>query len=77
MNQIRQDCSVNRANVKTIAELMKNQLPELGQIQKAQLGQMTQLVSLAEARNEKLDKMMDWYRQAARKNEKSERRGCA
>ena len=60
MNQIRQDCSVNRANVKTIAELMKNQLPELGQIQKAQLGQMTQLVSLAEARNEKLDKMMDW-----------------
>lgn len=60
MNQIRQDCSVNRANVKTIAELMKNQLPELGQIQKAQLGQMTQLVTLAEARNEKLDKMMDW-----------------
>lgn len=60
MNQIRQDCSVNRANVKTIAELMKNQLPELGQIQRAQLGQMTQLVSLAEARNEKLDKMIDW-----------------
>ena len=60
MNQIRQDCSVNRANVKTITELIKNQLPELGQIQRAQLGQMTQLVSLAEARNEKLDKMIDW-----------------
>ena len=46
--------------MKTITELIKNQLPELGQIQRAQLGQMTQLVSLAEARNEKLDKMIDW-----------------
>lgn len=60
VNAIRLDVSVNRAQVKNIGELLKTQLPEMGQIQKAQLGQLTQIVMLAEARNDKLDRMMDW-----------------
>lgn len=60
VNAIRPDVSVNRAQVKDIGELLKMRLPEMGQIQKAQLGQLTQIVMLAEARNEKLDRMMDW-----------------
>lgn len=60
VNAIRLDVSVNRAQVKDIGELLKMRLPEIGQIQKAQLGQLTQIVMLAEARNEKLDRMMDW-----------------
>lgn len=60
VNAIRLDVSVNRAQVKDIGELLKMSLPEMGQIQKAQLGQLTQIVMLAEARNEKLDRMMDW-----------------
>ncbi len=60
VNSIRLDVSVNRAQVKDIGELLKMRLPEMGQIQKAQLGQLTQIVMLAEARNEKLDRMMDW-----------------
>lgn len=60
VNAIRLDVSVNRAQVKDIGELLKMRLPEMGQIQKAQLGQLTQIVMLAEARNEKLDHMIDW-----------------
>lgn len=60
VNAIRLDVSVNRAQVKDIGELLKMRLPEMGQIQKAQLGQLTHIVMLAEARNEKLDRMMDW-----------------
>lgn len=60
VNAIRLDVSVNRAQVKDIGELLKMRLPEMGQIQKAQLGQLTQIVMLAEARNEKLDRMMNW-----------------
>lgn len=60
VNAIRLDVSVNRTQVKDIGELLKMRLPEMGQIQKAQLGQLTQIVMLAEARNEKLDRMMDW-----------------
>lgn len=60
VNAIRLDVSINRAQVKDIGELLKMRLPEMGQIQKAQLGQLTQIVMLAEARNEKLDRMMDW-----------------
>lgn len=60
VNAIRLDVSVNRAQVKDIGELLKMRLPEMGQIQKAQLGQLTQIVMLAKARNEKLDRMMDW-----------------
>lgn len=60
VNAIRLDVSVNRAQVKDIGELLKMRLPEMGQIQKAQLGRLTQIVMLAEARNEKLDRMMDW-----------------
>lgn len=60
MNAIRLDVSVNRAQVKAIGELLQEQMPEMGQIQKAQLGQLTQLVVLAEARNAKLDWMKDW-----------------
>lgn len=60
VNAIRLDESVNRSQVKDIGELLKMRLPEMGQIQKAQLGQLTQIVMLAEARNEKLDRMMDW-----------------
>lgn len=60
LNAIRADVGVNRANVKTIADVMQTQLPEMGQIQKAQLKQMTMLVSLAEDRNSKIDRMLDW-----------------
>lgn len=60
VNAIRLDVSVNRAQVKDIGELLKMRLPEMGQIQKAQLEQLTQIVMLAKARNEKLDRMMDW-----------------
>lgn len=60
VNAIRLDVSVNRAQVKDIGELLKMRLPEMGQIQKAQLGQLTQIVMLAESRNEKLDRMIDW-----------------
>lgn len=60
VNAIRLDVSVNRAQVKDIGELLKMRLPKMGQIQKAQLEQLTQIVMLAEARNEKLDRMMDW-----------------
>lgn len=60
VNAIRLDVSANRVQVKGIGELLKMRLPEMGQIQKAQLGQLTQIVMLAEARNEKLDRMMDW-----------------
>lgn len=60
LNAVRLDVSVNRANVKAIGDLLQEQMPEMGQIQKAQLGQLTQLVVLAEARNEKLDRITDW-----------------
>ena len=51
LNAIRLDVSVNR---------VQEQVPEMGQIQKAQLGQLTQLVVLAEQRNSKIDWMMNW-----------------
>ena len=60
LNAIRLDVSVNRAQVKAIGELLQEQVPEMGQIQKAQLGQLTQLVVLAEQRNSKIDWMMNW-----------------
>lgn len=60
LNAIRADVGVNRANVKAISDVVQMQLPEMGQIQKAQLKQMTMLVSLAEERNGKIDRMLDW-----------------
>ena len=60
LNAIRLDVSVTRGNVQLISDLLREQMPEMGQIQKAQLGQLTQLVVLAESRNAKLDKMIDW-----------------
>ena len=70
VNAIRLDVSVNRAQVKDIGELLKMRLPEMGQIQKAQLGQLTQIVMLAEARNEKLDRMMDWMNAVSKRSRK-------
>ena len=60
LNAIRADVGVNRANVKAISDVVQMQLPEMGQIQKSQLKQMTMLVSLAEDRNGKIDRMLDW-----------------
>lgn len=60
LNAIRLDVSVTRGNVQLISDLLREQMPEMGQIQKAQLGQLTQLVVLAESRNAKLDKIIDW-----------------
>lgn len=60
LNAIRLDVSVNRKNVKDLADFIRVQIPEMGQIQKAQLGQLTQLVILAENRNDKLDRMINW-----------------
>ncbi len=60
LNAIRLDVSVTRGNVQLISDLLREQMPEMGQIQKAQLGQLAQLVVLAESRNAKLDKMIDW-----------------
>ena len=61
LNAIRLDVSVNRDNIKSIADAVTG-LPDLNVIAKSQLTSLNQLVSLAEARNSKLDDMYAWMR---------------
>ena len=59
LNSIRLDCSVNRENLRLILVAVQS-VPELNNIARSQLTQLTTLVSLAEARNSKLDDMYSW-----------------
>lgn len=61
INAIRLDVSVNRENVRIIAEAVKC-LPNMNAVAESQLISLNNLVSLAEKRNEKLDMMYDWMR---------------
>ena len=61
INAIRLDVSVNRANLAIIVEAVKL-LPNLNVIAQSQLTQLNTLVSLSQARNDKLDQMYDWMR---------------
>ena len=61
INAIRLDVSVNRENVRLIAQCVKD-LPNLNVVAQSQLSSMNTLVSLAEQRNEKLDMMYSWMR---------------
>lgn len=59
LNSIRLDCSVNRENLRLILVAVQS-VPELNNIARSQLTQLTTLVALAEARNSKLDDMYSW-----------------
>lgn len=61
VNQIRADVSVNRENIKIIAEAVGN-LPAANLIAKSQLAALNQLVSLAQDRNGMLDDMYTWMK---------------
>ena len=61
INAIRLDVSVNRANLAVVVEAVKL-LPNLNVIAQSQLTQLNTLVSLSQARNDKLDQMYDWMR---------------
>lgn len=61
INAIRLDVSVNRENVRIIAEAVKC-LPNMNAVAESQLISLNTLVNLAEKRNEKLDMMYDWMR---------------
>ena len=61
INAIRLDVSVNRANLAIVVEAVKL-LPNLSVIAQSQLTQLNTLVSLSQARNDKLDQMYDWMR---------------
>lgn len=61
INAIRLDVSVNRANLAIVVEAVKL-LPNLNVIAQSQLTQLNTLVSLSQARNDKLDQMYDWMR---------------
>ena len=59
LNSIRLDCSVNRENLRLILIAVQS-VPEMNNIARSQLTQLTTLVTLAEARNSKLDDMYSW-----------------
>lgn len=59
LNAIRLDVSVNRENLRLILVAVQS-VPELNNIARSQLTQLTTLVALAEARNSKLDDMYSW-----------------
>ena len=59
LNSIRLDCSVNRENLRLILVAVQS-VPEMNNIARSQLTQLTTLVALAEARNSKLDDMYSW-----------------
>lgn len=59
LNAIRLDVSVNRENLRLILVAVQA-VPELNNIARSQLTQLTTLVALAEARNSKLDDMYSW-----------------
>lgn len=56
---IRLDVSVNRENLRLILVAVQS-VPEMNNIARSQLTQLTTLVTLAEARNSKLDDMYSW-----------------
>lgn len=62
VNAIRLDVSVNRANIKDIADAT-GELPNITNLSKAQLSAMNQLVTLAQYRNDALDDMKRWMNQ--------------
>lgn len=59
LNSIRLDVSVNRENLRLILVAVQS-VPEMNNIARSQLTQLTTLVTLAEARNSKLDDMYSW-----------------
>lgn len=59
LNSIRLDVSVNRENLRLILIAVQS-VPEMNNIARSQLTQLTTLVTLAEARNSKLDDMYSW-----------------
>lgn len=59
LNSIKLDCSVNRENLRLILVAVQS-VPEMNNIARSQLTQLTTLVTLAEARNSKLDDMYSW-----------------
>lgn len=61
VNDIRLNVSVDRENIKLIADAVKS-VPELNVIVESQLTAMNQLVTLAEYRNGRLDDMYNWMR---------------
>lgn len=61
VNDIRLNVSVDRENIKLIADAVKS-VPELNVIAESQLTAMNQLVTLAEYRNGRLDDMYNWMR---------------
>lgn len=69
LNAIRLDVSVNRKNLQTIADCVSG-MPQMGEIQRSQLTAMNQLVTLAEARNNKLDDMYAWMKRVSTGTEK-------
>lgn len=69
LNAVRLDVSVNRKNLQTIADCVDS-LPQMGEIQRSQLAAMNQLVTLAEARNSKLDDMYSWMKRVSTGTEK-------
>lgn len=58
-NAIRLDVSVNKENLRLILVAVQS-VPEMNNIARSQLTQLTTLVTLAEARNSKLDDMYSW-----------------
>ncbi len=67
LNAIRLDVSVNRENVKQIAEAVTC-LPNMNIIAESQLASLNQLVVLAEYRNGKLDDMYAWMRSVTKES---------
>nr|DAV17526.1 MAG TPA: hypothetical protein [Caudoviricetes sp.] len=64
LNAIRLDVSVNRENIKAIATNV-SLLPAMSEIQKSQLAAMNQLVTLAQVRNDRIDKIVTWTRKVS------------
>ncbi len=69
LNAVRLDVSVNRKNLQAITDWV-NEMPQMGEIQRSQLAAMNQLVTLAEARNGKLDDMYSWMKRVSAGTEK-------
>jgi hypothetical protein len=61
LNAIRLDVSVNRENIKLIADAVTG-IPELNTIAESQLQSLNQIVILAQYRNDKLDDMYTWMK---------------
>lgn len=69
LNAIRLDVSVNRENIKLIADAVTG-IPELNTIAESQLQSLNQIVILAQYRNNKLDDMYTWMKHVSNGVEK-------